>query len=269
MIDGMRVIDVHNHIREDRSAHAQAFFDTSGQTVLELIARMDRNGIDLAVVFPVNSGMLAHEEFVVRNSFILETVQKHPGRLIGFCTVTPLHGQAALDEIARCVKSGARGIKLNPRKHGGYPLNGEELDPLMRLARELDVPVITHTDTNDEQCTPYQARLLALRHPAVTLIVAHFGLDGGAIHWIPEMVMDAPNIVLDCSATPDMPYYVFSRPCKIIGADRIAFGSDSPDLSPEVNLVKLQVAEEEYGLSKEDKRKILGDTAARILKIKT
>jgi predicted TIM-barrel fold metal-dependent hydrolase len=181
--------------------------------------------------------------------------------------VSPLHGKAALAELERCFERGAKGIKLNPRKHGGYPLNNEELDPLMRLARELDIPVITHTDTNDIQCTPYQARMLALRHPEVTLIVAHFGLDGTAIHWVPEVVKDAPNIVLDCSATPDMPYYVFNRSCQIIGADRILFASDSPDLSPEVNLVKLQVAEEEYGLSKEDKRKILGENAARVLKL--
>ena len=268
MIDGMLVVDVHNHVTEAKMANSASFFDTLGQTPSQLMSRMDNNGIDIAVIFPVNSGMLAHEDFVPRNNFIIDTVQQVPDRFVGFCTVTPLHGKSALDEVRRCVERGLKGIKLHPRKHGGYPLNHEMLDPLMTLARELDIPLLTHTDTNDIQCTPYQARILALRHPEVTLFVAHYGMDGNAIHWVPEVVKDAPNIVLDCSATPDMPYYVFNLPCKIIGAERVVFASDSPDLSPEVNLTKLQVAEELYGLSKADKKKILGENAARILKLK-
>ncbi len=46
-------------------AGSASFFDTSGQTPSQLMSRMDNNGIDNAVIFPVNSGMLAHEEHIL------------------------------------------------------------------------------------------------------------------------------------------------------------------------------------------------------------
>jgi predicted TIM-barrel fold metal-dependent hydrolase len=45
------------------------------------------------------------------------------------------------------------------------------------------------------------------------------------------------------------------------------FGSDAPTLSPEVELKKVEVAEELYGLTKDEKRKILGGNAARLFHI--
>jgi predicted TIM-barrel fold metal-dependent hydrolase len=51
--------------------------------------------------------------------------------------------------------------------------------------------------------------------------------------------------------------------------DRMLFGSDAPTLSPEVEIKKLEVAEELYGLTKEEKRKILGENAARLFQINT
>ena len=269
MIDGMFVVDLHNHVGEARGvAFPGSFYDTVGQTAAELISRMDKNGIDLAVIFPTNSGMLTHEDFTERNNYVAKAIKMYPGKLVAFCTVTPLHGKFALDEVKRCVDRGAKGIKVMPRKHGSYPLNSEVMDPLMRLAKELDIPVLTHSDINDPVCTPYLARILALRHPEVTLFVAHYGMDSTNIHCIPNDLKDAKNIVLECSGTPDMPYFVFNVACKTIGAERIVFASDTPDLSPEVNLKKLQVAEELYGLSKADKKKILGENAVRILKLK-
>lgn len=261
MIDGTVVVDMHNHVGIKGS-------NMGGQTPEQLISRMDRNGIDIAVICPFNSGMLAHEEFVDRNTTIIDAIKAHPDRLVGFCTVTPYHGTLALDEVRRCVERGMKGIKLHPRKHGSYSLNHPMLDPLMDVARELDISVLAHTDVNSKECTPYLARMLALRHPKVTLFAAHMGMDPDMIHWVPDMVKDAPNVVLECSATPDMPHVVFNNACSTIGAERVAFGSDTPGLSPEVNLKKLEVAEELFGLSKEDKRKILGENAVRILKLK-
>jgi len=212
--------------------------------------------------------MLTHEDFIEDNDYIIKAVKDYPDRFVGFCTVTPLHGRFALDEVRRCVEQGLKGIKLYPPGHGFYMLNHEMIDPLMNLARELDLPVITHTDFNVKICTPYQARILALRHPEVPLIMAHYGGDMDMVCFLPEIVKDTSNLFLECSTTPDLPQIIFSTPSREIGADRLAFGSDTPYVSPEVNLKKLQVAEELYGLSKDDKRKILGETATRILKLK-
>ena len=268
MIDGMLVVDFHNHISRVDRALSGSFYDTLGQTPGDLVARMDKYGIDIAVIWPVSTGMLTPEAFSERNDYLVQAVRQYPERLVGFCVATPLHGEFALDEIRRGAERGMKGIKLHPLKHGGYPLNSELLDPILHLARELDLVVFAPTDFNNQIYTPYQARLLAMRHPEVTVIMGHYGLSPTGIHWVPEVVKDTPNIVLDSSGTPDMPYYVFNRPCEILGAERIVFGSDTPDLHPAVSLKKLQVAEELYGLSKEDKRKILGENMVRMLKLK-
>ena len=52
-----------------------------------------------------------------------------------------------------------------------------------------------------------------------------------------------------------------------LGADRVSFGSDGPIVSIEANLAKLAAAEHTYGLTNEEKRKVLGENAARVFQI--
>jgi len=260
MIDEMVVVDVHNHVGKK-----EGVWGVLSQGASELLARMEKNGIDKAVIFPFVSGLLTHEDFKEANDKIIECVEKYPNRLIGFCTVTPLHGDFALKEIERCASAGLKGIKLYPPGHGFYPLDSSLMDPLMEEAQRLKLVLLTHTDFNTKICTPFHAARLAQRFPSVPIIIAHFGEDPDVCHWVPDIVKHTENVFLDTSCTPDIPESIYVLPVRKIGAERLLFGSDSPTVSPEVNLKKLEVAEELYGLRKEEKRKILGENAQRIL----
>lgn len=262
MIDGMLVVDVHNHVGEFRGV-----WGLLRQTPEELLKRMDKNGIDVSVIFPFPSGLMLHEDFRSANDYILNGAKEDPKRLIPFCTVTPMHGQFAVDEMKRCAEMGAKGIKLYPPGHGFYPLDSPLMDPIMTEAQRLGLVVLTHSDFNTKICTPFHAARLAERFPEVPLIVAHFGEDPDVCHWVPDIVERTPNVILDTSCTPDIPESIYILPIEKIGAERVAFGSDTPTVSPEVNLTKLKVAEELYGLTENAKRNILGLTAARILRL--
>ncbi len=89
------------------------------------------------------------------------------------------------------------------------------------------------------------------------------GMNSDVTHFVPEWVKEAPNVYLDTSCTPNLPQFVFKTPMSVI-PDRMVFGTDAPTLSPEVEIKKLEIAEELYDLTKEEKSKILGRNAARL-----
>ncbi len=264
MIDGMLVIDAHCHIGElKRERHGIRRF-----TVDDLIARMDRNGIDKAVVCHLISPLWEQDEIRKGNNVVVDATWQYPDRLIGLCVVNPKHGRFAEQEARRGLEAGLRGIKVQPAMHGYYPVDGELMDPLMRIAEAAGVPVVTHSDFNAKCCTPYQVARLAARYPRVTVVMLHMGMDPEMLVHVPEVVGPVRNLVVETSQTPDYPHAVFVNSARRLGADRVLFGSDGPIVSAEVNLTKLAVAEETYGLTKDEKRKILGENAARVFKFR-
>lgn len=259
----MRTIDAHCHIGEwEGEAHGLRGFSAE-----EMLARMDANGIDHAVIahsiFPIWS-----EASIQRgNDFVIAAVRKYPGRFTGICATNPKHGDSAITEVRRGLAAGLKGIKLHPVILGPYDVSGALMTPFMQIAAEIGVPVVTHCDFNAKGCTPYQVVRLAARFPDITVVLLHEGMDGPMIGQLPEIVAPIPNLVVETSNTPDYPYDVYVNAARKIGADRVLFGSDGPTVSVEVGLTKLAVAEHTYGLTKDEKRRILGTNATRVFNI--
>lgn len=263
MIDGTLAVDAHCHIGDFKvEKNGIRCF-----TAEDLIGRMDQNGIDKAVVCHLISPIWERAELRAGNDLVLEAVKKHPDRLVGLCVLNPKHGSFAVEEAHRCLMAGMRGIKVHPVLHGNYPIDGALMDPLMQMARDAGVPVVTHSDFDARCCTPYQVAHLAARFPEVTVVMLHMGMDTDLVAHTPEIAEPYPNLILDTSCTPDLPYPIYVNSARKVGASRMVFGSDGPVCSVEANLAKLSVAERTYGLSKEDSAMILGGTAARLFKI--
>jgi predicted TIM-barrel fold metal-dependent hydrolase len=259
MIEDMLFIDVHNHVFK----YQQTVYGYYGQPMEELMERMDKNGTDKALIFPGPPEFFP-ESFKEANNYIIEAVKKFPDRFIGSCMTTPVWGKLAIEEIERCAKAGLIGVKLLPHHHGYYAIDGEIMDPMMEKIAELGLILTTHSDFDHKKCSPYQVIRLAERFPKVTIMMAHMGMNSDNTASVPDLVKDHKNLILDTSAAPNLPYDVFVKPMQIV-PDQVVFGSDTPTLSPEVELKKIEVAEELYGLTKEQKKKILGENAARIL----
>src|SRR6185436_12186620 len=83
----------------------------SSQMAEELIADLDRDGFDQAVIFPEPYDWVypaLHDE-------VAAAVRRYPKQLVPLALVNPRSGQAGLDEVERCVREhGARAVKFRP-----------------------------------------------------------------------------------------------------------------------------------------------------------
>ncbi len=78
--------------------------------------------------------------------------------------------------------------------------------------------------------------------------MGYLGLDQEQCGHAPAIAMDVPNLYLDTSQTADNPEAAFDASTRQVGVGRVLFGSDAPVISSEVNLKKLEVAIELFGL---------------------
>ena len=257
MRQGMFVIDAHTHCH--RPWQFNRFM--VGQTPDQLIARMDRNGIDVSVVMSANA--LSPEMQREQTEYLVDAVRKYPCRLIPVALCTPMWGRQALEEMRWAHGLGVKGIKLFANGQGGFSIDSPTLDPMMDLAVQLGMRVVIHTDIDSKICSPFLGLRLAARHPAVKFQLAHFGQNSDVAQYVADWCKDTPNVYLDTSNSPGNIQFVYKAPMEVM-PDRLVFGSDGPTLYEEIELHKIDIAQRDFGLTDDEKRKILGVNGARL-----
>lgn len=272
------IIDIHTHIfppevrdkREDFFYGEAAFkllYSVSGSKlsgVEDLIRNMDNEGVDKSVVF----GFPWHNEdyFKRNNDYIIEAVERYKGRLIGFTTFFPL-AEGAVKELERCLRSGLSGIG----ELAFYTSTISEdtikaFRPIAEIAKNRDVPILLHTNESVGHYYPGKIPMTLkeiydfLSHfPDNKIILAHWG--GGILFYylMKKQVKGVlKNTWIDTAASPYLyDKEVYSIAVKILGPDRLLFGSDFPLLKPSRYFKEMK----EAGLSKEVIRKICGENA--------
>src|SRR5690606_8205383 len=98
----------------------------------------------MAVLFDVDAETTSGQR--MSNDEIAEAVGRSSGRLIGFASVDPWKGRAAIRELERCRELGLRGLKVQPITQGFW-LNDVQFRPIWDACQELEMPVIVHTGT--------------------------------------------------------------------------------------------------------------------------
>lgn len=167
------IIDVHTHLNNYDEANPKPV----EQTRDELIATMDRNGIDYALVlssYKVNQ----HRPSVAQ---VLEVTEDYPN--LGVVAGVSYLGYKERDlrELADYLRDGrVKGLKLYPGYEPFYPY-----DPRCRvlydLALEFDVPVMIHTgDTYAKSAKlryahPLNVDDVAVDFPDLKLVICHLG----------------------------------------------------------------------------------------------
>ena len=183
------------------------------------------------------------------NDAMLELCRREGKLLRMLVTVNPNHTSHALEEIERCVASGAVGIKLLASRRADDPL----LDPICELAAKRRLPILHHIWQHRRREWPNQeisdgadlARL-ARRHPKVTFILAHIGGGGDYMHSY-AAIREQENIVADTSGS-GVDRGMLDEAVAAIGSQRLLWGCD---LTMETGLAKLR-ALENTGLSNEE-----------------
>jgi hypothetical protein len=237
-------------------AHTHLGLDEDGRSLerSELLGFLDEAGARRACVFPLHDPD-RHPAYRVPNDRVLTWAQQSEDRLIPFCRLDP--AEEPLREGERCLKAGARGIKLHPRAQA-FAFDGAEMDGIFKLAHEAGVPILIHAGRGMPPIADGLADL-ALRHPDVVLILAHGAIcDQGTLA---TRLAGHPGILYDTSCFfPLDVVELFAR----VPAERIVFASDIPYGRPQGALYQALRIARQAGLDDTATRAVLGTTMAAL-----
>lgn len=266
---------------------------------------MKRCGVDVQVITLTTPGVERERpERGVRlarltNDAYGDIMEKHRGAFVALATLPMQDPEAAVAEFERAVRDrGLRGAMVFSNA-GGRPLDSREFFPVFEKAVQLDVPIFIHPTSPINHLAMEDYRLVPImgfgvdtglavlrlvfsgvmeRLPALKLVAAHTGgvfpyLRGRievAYHAYPEArvnISKPPSeylkrVWLDTVCyDPD----VLASSYAFAGPDKMVMGSDYPhqigDLEHCVGRVKAM------NIGEEEKRKILGENAAKLLKL--
>jgi len=277
------IIDFHTHIfPRDICENREKLFPTEPAFKLlyqsansrligaaDLIDAMDKNQVDKSVVFGFpwkNSAV-----FTPHNDYIMEMVQKYPDRLSGFGCFEPA-GENVVAEAERCIAGGVSGIGELAFYQTGIDESAlDRLAPIMELCAGRDLPVLIHTNEpvgheyhGKTPITMAQIYGLVKRFPGNKIVLAHWG--GGIFFFSllkKEVKESLKNVYFDTAASPYLyDSEIYQIAAKLVGVDKILFGSDYPLLPPTRYFSEMAQA----GLTKIQLEKITGENAGQLLR---
>ncbi|HCI86819.1 MAG TPA: hypothetical protein DHV68_08245 [Dehalococcoidia bacterium] len=239
-------------------------------TVEGLIQSMDSAGVDVSVC--AGFGWTDPEIATESNNYNISAAQQYADRLVAFCSVNPLWGESAVQEVERCHEAGALGIgELHPNTQGIIDADLAALAPVFDKAKELEMPIMLHASEpvghgypGKGTVTPDLLMALVNAFPNNKLIFSHFG--GGLPFYglMNEVNAALKNVYFDSAAFPFL-YRpeVFEVSARAVGAEKILFASDYPLVSQKRALNEFREAKLRDG----DTNIIQGVNAAALLKI--
>lgn len=276
------IIDFHTHIfPHDIKKDRDKFFDEASFKLLysskdsklvtceELIEAMDENNIDKSVVlgFPWKK----EKYYKMHNDYIMESVNRFPDRLVGFCCLHPLDNNSE-NEVLRCLESGLSGVgeiafyDSDITQHiAGY------MKGIMEICMEQHVPILLHTNEPVGHMYPGKSPMslsglygFLKKFRRNKIVLAHWA--GGLFFYalMKREVKDVlKNVWVDTAASP----YLYGKDIYpiasyIIGPEKILFGSDYP-LIPPVRYLKEM---EESGIAPEQMEHIIARNAIKVLR---
>ena len=241
----MLIIDSHVHIFQPRIALAavlatNSFYEGSCNeeipapvnlghlpgTAEDLMPRMERDGIDRALVF---STATAPHQVEIINRFIRDTCKENPS-LIGVGTMHPDYPDFE-GEVKRMKAFGLVGIKLHPDIQR-FKLDDERLMPLYEIMSAEHLFLIAHTgDYRFDYSTPSRMANVARTFPKLRCIAPHCG---GWSEWTQAReCLNLPNVYIDTSSTlPFNAYDAARKAISLFDPTHIFFGTDYPMWEP-------------------------------------
>jgi predicted TIM-barrel fold metal-dependent hydrolase len=213
---------------------------------------------------------------------IYKYVKKNPERIIGFGSINPKRPEEEIKAKLKKIKQfGFKGIKLIPTFQFCKP-SDERLDPVYEYAQKEKLVILSHTGCDPEiweypgfceDAKPTHLAEVAEKYPRLNIVGAHLGSYSAQNPgiWFEEMMQVASehdNIYTDTSAVdPELVRRAVDR----IGSDKIVYGSDYPVVlaycDRKLGMLQNLKSILELDISIEDKEKILGKNAKKILNL--
>lgn len=253
------IIDMHCHIGRPGHGKGVSMRHAREITIHDVLTIQKEAGIDASVVLPMPQVYPA--DMVDANEKIL--TERHPS-LFPFAWLNPCYiypsypripdGSAEHLIATMLTQKMAYGIKVHPVFDGYYP-EPTLMRPIFQIARACKLPILWHTGWGAFG-DPLFVELSAAEYPDIVFIIAHM-IETSA----PFVATGFPNVYLETSycSGPER----LAGAVRLIGSDRILFGSDFPCNDPIVQKTIVERAK----ISDTDKEKIFGINALRVLKL--
>lgn len=302
-----RVIDFHSHLVPPHLAEARPRYMSDVEILYQdqREAGVDVTVLSTPMFLPKGDAP-AIEAVKGFNKYAAELARKSDGRIVPLAFAYPWGGKEYIQESERAIKEGVcKGVLVNTNGQGEY-LDSEKAFPLYELATELDFPIFVHPpyagvkggdmaqfklhEMIGRPCdtTLTLARVICTgvleRYPTLKLVGAHVG---GAIlmlpgrmdfcyewrtetyfgPWEPDILSHPPSYYLNKLYVDTMGFHAPAVMLAVntLGADRVLLGSDHPPVN--TSLRKSVETAMSLPISASDKRKIMGENAARLLKL--
>lgn len=276
------IVDFHTHIfppeiiaqRERYAARDPWFAELYGDPRAkmadadQLVASMAEAGVDHSVTFSFgwsDAGLAAE-----CNSYVIEAVKRHAGKLTGLAVVQPLAGEGAVAEIERCARGGLAGVgELMP--HGqGYALSDLiVMAPIAEACLAHGLFLLTHASEpvghryhGKGNVSPLDLYTFIQAFPTLRVVAAHWGGGFPFYELMPEVREAATNLWYDSAASaylyrPE----IFASVASMCGPHKALWASDYPLLSQQRMLAYLRAS----GLDAASLALAAGDSAAAFL----
>ena len=231
---------------------------------------MEKAKIDLAVVSSASSVLYrnCHEG----NVELHEAIRGHGNRFIPFACINPNYA-GWREDLQYCVdEMGVKGIRLHPNYHD-YDLSGENATALIQEATKRGLPLSVTLRMEDERQSHWLVKVPSVpihqiieainRSPEATFILTYIHFQ--EVEQIINACPKRQNFLIETTShylLGDYPNHLQTLTDKI-GVHRILFGSGMPLKYPQAALLKVECLQ----VSGEEKGKILGENAAKLLKI--
>lgn len=237
-------IDVHGHFGPWPETTIPWALDAG-----RVLAAMDRSGCDQVWMTASNPGYSG--DLARKNDYVFDLAERHPDRILPYCTLSASRPERNLPELARCLARGrCIGVKMHVYQQPAYTLRSAWLQPLLERLNEERLVYLNHTLFSREDM-----EWAAARYPDLTLVSGHFWPECN------DVACRCPN-VKNCSCAA-MQYGALEQEVRRLGrSDTLLVGSDFALFALSFGLGMVAYAD----LPESDKENILGLNALRLLR---
>ncbi len=224
-------------------------------TYEELINIMEDNQVDKALPSPKLSYTRQVEQ---DNKAISEAQKKYPARIIGIGGINPRLGlESSLEELDKCINIYKfKAIKFNGARDDYYIDDKKLLYPFYEEMSSKKIILILHSGADEPDKThPWRIGKIAKDFPNIMIQMNHLGgvRKPGLYEAAIETAKKFKNIFL-CGSEADPKAII--KAIDALGAEKMAYGSDSPFVLMEIALAVYDKLLRKY--SKSEKELIMG-----------
>lgn len=268
-------IDAHVHSGFDETSLFQSY---PKRTVSDLIAYLDQNAIDKAILLPIAP--------YDRNDTIRAVCHQYPERLIPYCSIHPTFFRAPNETIPQLqlrqhvIIEKFRGLKIHPRLQQ-FSLKDPRVYGLLYEAARLNIPVVIDgvmqgSYLPKQDCDLREVDTYASIFYDLPIIVAHLG--GEHLYDMVDICRQRSNVFLDLSWIPEFEQkYYQGRPDRARAIEyavktlapyyKLIYGSDYPEDSAWTIKAYYEKMFAELKLSKDQQQAIWAGTIETILQL--